>query len=178
MTDVVALAAELLAIDSSTGAEGGAIDFVARWLVARGWNVSLQEVTRGRANVWATRGGRGVTLSTHLDTVPPYLPPRLQGDRLTGRGAADAKGIAAAMLVAADNLAQSGEQRVDLLFVVGEEKGSDGARAANRLKPTSKFLVNGEPTESKLASGAKGSLRVTVRTKGRAAHSAYSHLGE
>ena len=85
MTDVVALAAELLAIDSSTGAESGAIDFVARWLIARGWNVNLQEVTRGRANVWATRGGRGVTLSTHLDTVPPYLPPRLQGDRLTGR---------------------------------------------------------------------------------------------
>src|SRR3954449_13108461 len=178
MTDVVALAAELLAIDSSTGAESGAIDFVARWLVAHGWNVNLQEVTRGRANVWASRGGRGVTLSTHLDTVPPYLPPRLQGDRLTGRGAADAKGIAAAMLVAADNLAKAGEQRVDLLFVVGEEKGSDGARAANRLSATSRFLINGEPTESKLASGCKGSLRVMVRTRGRAAHSAYAHLGE
>src|ERR1051325_11032146 len=82
------------------------------------------------------------------------------------------------MLVAAEKLAKAGENRVDLLFVVGEEKGSDGARAANRLKSTSKFLVNGEPTESKLASGAKGSLRVTVRTKGRAAHSAYAHLGE
>jgi acetylornithine deacetylase len=177
MTDVVALAAELLAIDSSTGSESGAIDFVARWLVARGWNVSLQEVTRGRANVWATRGGRGVTLSTHLDTVPPYVPPRLQGDRLTGRGSADAKGIAAAMLSAAERLAQSGEERVDLLFVVGEEKGSDGARTANRLPATSRFLVNGEPTESKLASGAKGSLRVTVRVRGKAAHSAYAHLG-
>jgi acetylornithine deacetylase len=139
--------------------------------------VNLQEVTRGRANVWATRGGRGVTLSTHLDTVPPYLPPRLQGDRLTGRGAADAKGIAAAMLSAANRLAQSGEERVDLLFVVGEEKGSDGARTANRLPATSKFLVNGEPTESKLASGAKGSQRVTVRIRGRAAHSAYAQLG-
>ncbi len=178
MTDVVALAAELLSIDSSTGAESGAVDFVSKWLVARGWNVSLQEVTRGRANVWASRSGRGVTLSTHLDTVPPYIAPRLEGDRLRGRGACDAKGIAAAMLVAADNLAQAGENRVDLLFVVGEEKGSDGARAANRLNPTSKFLVNGEPTESKLASGAKGSLRVTIRTRGRAAHSAYAHLGE
>jgi acetylornithine deacetylase len=178
MTDVVALAAELLTIDSSTGAESGAVDFVSKWLVARGWNVSLQEVTRGRANVWASRSGRGVTLSTHVDTVPPYIAPRLDGDRLRGRGACDAKGIAAAMLVAADNLAQAGENRVDLLFVVGEEKGSDGARAANRLNPTSKFLVNGEPTESKLASGAKGSLRVTIRTRGRAAHSAYAHLGE
>src|SRR5947208_2911666 len=177
MTDVVALAAELLAIDSSTGAESGAIDFVARWLVARGWNVNLQEVTRGRANVWATRGGRGVTLSTHLDTVPPYIAPRLDGDRLRGRGACDAKGIAAAMLVAADNLARAGENRVDLLFVVGEEKGSDGARTANRLPATSRFLVNGEPTESKLASGAKGSQRVTVRFRGKAAHSAYAYLG-
>jgi len=178
MTDVVALAAELLSINSSTGSEGAAVDFVSKWLVARGWNVSLQEVTRGRANVWASRSGGGVTLSTHLDTVPPYIAPRLEGDRLLGRGACDAKGIAAAMLVAADKLARAGENRVDLLFVVGEEKGSDGARAANRLQATSKFLVNGEPTESKLASGAKGSLRVTVRTRGRAAHSAYSHLGE
>lgn len=178
MTDVVALAAELLAIDSSTGAESGVVDFVARWLITRGWNVSLQEVTRGRANIWATRGGRGVTLSTHLDTVPPYMPPRLHGDRLAGRGAADAKGIAAAMLASAERLTESGEERVDLLFVVGEEKGSDGARTANRLPATSRYLVNGEPTESKLASGAKGSQRVTVRIRGRAAHSAYPQLGQ
>lgn len=178
MTDVVALAAELLTLDSTTGAEGGAVDFVSKWLVTRGWNVHLQEVTRGRANVWASRSGRGATLSTHLDTVPPYVAPRLVGDKLYGRGACDAKGIAAAMLVAAENLAKAGENRVDLLFVVGEEKGSDGARAANRLAATSKFLINGEPTESKLASGCKGSLRVTVRTRGRAAHSAYAHLGE
>ena len=178
MTDVVALAAELLTIDSTTGAENAVVDFVSKWLIARGWNVTLQEVTRGRTNIWAFRSGNGVTLSTHLDTVPPFIGPRLDGDRLFGRGACDAKGIAAAMLVAAERLARNGEQRLDLLFVVGEEKGSDGARAANRLAATSRYLVNGEPTESKLASGAKGSLRVTVRTRGRAAHSAYAHLGE
>ncbi len=178
MTDVVALAAELLAIQSSTGSEAAAVDFVARWLIARGWNVTTQEVTRGRANVWASRDGGGATLSTHLDTVPPYIPPRLEGNRLYGRGACDAKGIAAAMLCAAERLAESGEHRVDLLFVVGEEKGSDGARAANHLPATSRFLVNGEPTESRLASGAKGSQRVMVRTRGRAAHSAYAELGE
>jgi acetylornithine deacetylase len=153
------------------------VDFVSRWLIARGWNVTLQEVTKGRANIWASRSGRGVTLSTHLDTVPPYVGPRLEKTRLYGRGSCDAKGIAAAMLCAAENLAASGEERVDLLFVVGEEKGSDGARAANHLQATSRFLVNGEPTESKLASGAKGSLRVVVRTRGRAAHSAYAQLG-
>ncbi len=178
MTDVVALAAELLAFDSSTGAETEAVEFVSRWLLARGWNVELQEVSKGRANIWATMKGRGVTLSTHLDTVPPYLPPREENGRLYGRGACDAKGIAAAMLVAAERLVKSGEQRVDLLLLVGEEKGSDGARAANRLSPTSRFLVNGEPTESTMASGAKGSQRVMLRFRGRAAHSAYPELGK
>jgi acetylornithine deacetylase len=110
--------------------------------------------------------------------VPPHIAPRLESDRLYGRGACDAKGIAAAMLAAADRLVKSGENRIDLLFVVGEEQGSDGARAANNLAATSRFLVNGEPTESRLASGAKGSLRVTVRTRGKEAHSAYPHLGE
>src|SRR5207249_7016391 len=105
------------------------------------------------------------------------IAPREDEGRLYGRGACDAKGIAAAMLAAADRLSRAGEDRVDLLFLVGEEQGSDGARAANRLPATSKYLVNGEPTESKLASGAKGSLRVTVRTHGRPAHSAYAQLG-
>lgn len=178
MTDVVALAAELLAIQSSSGSEGEVVEFVSRWLLARGWNVELQEVSKGRANIWATRKGKGVTLSTHLDTVPPFIPPREEDGRLYGRGASDAKGIAAAMLMAADRLAKAGEQRVDLLFVVGEEAGSDGARAANRLSPTSRYLVNGEPTESKLASGAKGSQRVILRFRGRAAHSAYPELGK
>ena len=177
MTDVVSLAAELLSIQSTTGSEGTTVDFVSRWLVGRGWNVTLQEVSRGRANIWASRSGGGVTFSTHLDTVPPYVPPRLEGTKLYGRGSSDAKGIAAAMLVAADRLVGAGEKRVELLFVVGEEKGSDGARAANNLGTKSRFLINGEPTESKLASGAKGSLRATIRIRGREAHSAYPHLG-
>jgi len=177
MSDVVTLATELLSVESTTGRERDAVDLVARWLVAHGWNVSLQEVETGRSNVWATRRGGGVTLSTHLDTVPPYVPPRLEGSRLYGRGSSDAKGIAAAMMIAAQRLADAGEERVDLLFVVGEEKGSPGARAANRLPATSKFLVNGEPTESKLASGCKGAQRVIVRVRGREAHSAYAHLG-
>jgi acetylornithine deacetylase len=177
MTDVVSLAAELLSMQSTTGSEASTVDFVSRWLVGRGWNVTLQEVSRGRANIWASRSGGGVTFSTHLDTVPPYVPPRLEGTRLFGRGSSDAKGIAAAMLVAADRLVTAGEKRVELLFVVGEEKGSDGARAANNLATKSRFLINGEPTESKLANGAKGSLRATIRTRGREAHSAYPHLG-
>lgn len=177
MLDVVSLAAELLAIQSPSRDEGRAVAFVSQWLTARGWKVTLQEVSPGRCNVWATRRGGGVTLSTHLDTVPPYVAPRLDADRLWGRGACDAKGIAAAMMSAADRLAQAGEERVDLLFVVGEELGSDGARAANQLDATSRFLINGEPTESRLATGCKGALRANVRTHGRAAHSAYPELG-
>ena len=143
----------------------------------RGWNVTVQEVTPGRGNVWASRAGGGVTLSTHLDTVPPYVAPRLEGDRLYGRGACDAKGIAAAMLAAADRLADAGEDRVDLLLVVGEEKGSDGARAANHLPATSRFLINGEPTESQARERREGLAARHRDTRGREAHSAYPHLG-
>jgi acetylornithine deacetylase len=180
-TDVVVLATELLSIPSPTGHEGEVVDYISRWLIGREWNVTMQEVTPGRNNLWATRAKSTspglVTLSTHLDTVPPFIPPRLVDDRLFGRGACDAKGIAAAMLTAADRLAANGEERVGLLFVVGEEKGSDGAIAANRLGNRSRHLINGEPTENRLATGAKGSLRVSVITEGREAHSAYPELG-
>ncbi len=177
MIDVVALTADLLAIDSPTGGEAKIVDHLSRFLVAHDWNVTVQEVTPGRGNIWASHGGGGVTLSTHLDTVRPYFGPRLDDGKLYGRGACDAKGIAAAMIAAAQSLAEDSERRVDLLLVIGEEGGSDGARAANQLPATSRYLINGEPTQSQLATGAKGSLRVTLRTRGRESHSAYPHLG-
>ncbi len=176
--DVVALAAELVGIPSITGSEAPVIELLSRRLIAGGWNVTVQEVSAGRANIWASRTGDGVCYSTHVDTVPPFIPPRLENNRLYGRGACDAKGIVAAMITAAERLVSAGEERVDLLLLVGEEKGSDGARATSSLSPTSRFLINGEPTESRLASGAKGSLRVTLRTRGKDAHSAYPHLGQ
>jgi acetylornithine deacetylase len=177
MTDVVSLAEALIAQPSLTGAEGPAVELAASWLADHDWSVRHQELAPGRANIWATHGQGAVTLSTHLDTVPPFIPPTRTGTRLSGRGACDAKGIAASMMTAAQTLAEQGEMGVDLLFVVGEEKSSDGARAANELAATSRFLINGEPTEGKLATGAKGSMAVTVRTHGRAAHSAYAELG-
>jgi acetylornithine deacetylase len=177
MTDDVVLAHELIAQPSLTGSEAPAVQFARAWLSEHGWSVTFQELSPGRGNIWASRGRGAVTLSTHLDTVPPYIGPSRNGSRLVGRGACDAKGIAATMMVAAQSLADEDEHRIDLLFVVGEEKSSDGARAANLLPATSRFLVNGEPTEGRLASGAKGSMAVTVRTHGRAAHSAYPELG-
>src|ERR1043165_7091478 len=123
MTDVVALCAEMLSIQSPTGGESKIVDFVSRRLVSRGWNVTVQEVTPGRGNVWASRSGGGAPLSPHLDAVPPYVAPKLDGERLYGRGACDAKGIAAAMLAAADRLAPRGHDPVRIFLLVGGEKG-------------------------------------------------------
>ena len=175
--DVVELATNLIAIPSLSGHEHSVCDFVIDLLAARGWDVRTQPVSAGRVNVWATRGTGEVTLSTHLDTVPHFFPPRRDAGKLFGRGACDAKGIAAAMICAAQRLVDEGEERVDLLFVVGEELRSDGARAAASLPATSRWLVNGEPTESKLVSASKGSLRMILRTRGQEAHSAYPELG-
>jgi aspartate kinase len=175
--DVVELATNLIAIPSLSGHEHAVCDFVIDLLTARGWSVRTQPVSAGRVNVWATRGTGDITLSTHLDTVPHFFPPRRDDGKLYGRGACDAKGIAAAMICAAQRLVDEGEERVDLLFVVGEELRSDGARAAASLPATSRWLVNGEPTESKLVSASKGSLRMILRTRGQEAHSAYPERG-
>jgi acetylornithine deacetylase len=175
--DVVELATELLAIPSLSGHEHAVTDFVIDLLAARGWEIRTQPVSAGRRNVWATRGLGEVTLSTHLDTVPAFFTPRLEDGKLYGRGACDAKGIAAAMICAAQRLADEGESWVDLLFVMGEELRSDGARLAAELPATSRYLINGEPTESKLVSASKGSLRLVLRARGQEAHSAYPELG-
>ena len=175
--DVVELTARMMEIDSTSGQEGQLVDWVESYLAGAEWRVQRIPVTPGRDDVFATCVDQPlVTLSTHLDTVPPFIPPRLEGDRLWGRGACDAKGIAAAMIVAAERLRAS-RFPIALLFVVGEEVTHDGAIAANRMATSSKVLVNGEPTESTLAIGTKGAMRFTLRTRGQAAHSAYPHLG-
>lgn len=180
-TDVVAITEWLMDIESTSGGEAALVGAFSEALSAQQWHVTLIPVPGGRADLLATAGdGPYVTLSTHLDTVPPYIAPRRDDARLYGRGACDAKGIAASMLCAAERLRSDGVS-VALLFVVGEETTHDGAHAADEwLKRTgfaSRALVNGEPTESTLALGTKGAMRVTVRTEGEAAHSAYPHLG-
>jgi len=164
-------------IDSTSGREGAVVDWLENYLSGADWRVQRIPVTAWRDDLLATSGENPkVTLSTHLDTVPPFIPPRLDGDRLWGRGACDAKGIAAAMILASERLRER-QTPVALLFVVGEEVSHDGAEAANRIRTSSKVLINGEPTESTLASGTKGAMRFTLRTRGEAAHSAYPHLG-
>lgn len=176
-SDVVGLTIELMQLDSTSGRETAAMEWLEGYLAARDWRVQRIPVTNGRFDVLATSGDAPlVTLSTHIDTVPPFIPPRLDGDTLWGRGACDAKGIAASMIGAAEKL-RGRRIPIALLFVVGEEVTHDGAEAANRFPTTSKALINGEPTESKLAVGTKGAMRFTLRTRGQAAHSAYPHLG-
>jgi acetylornithine deacetylase len=180
--DPVALARELIDLDSTTGREGTVGAFVARLLRTRGYSVLEQPVDPladpPRVNVIAAVGEPAIVFSTHLDCVPPFFPSRLEGDVLYGRGACDAKGILAAQVAAAERLRASGETRVGLLFVVGEERGSDGAMAANRIASNSAFLVNGEPTDNRLGLATRGVYRVTLRASGRAAHSGYPELGE
>ena len=135
-------------------------------------------VEEDRDNIFVRFGQPAVVLSTHMDTVPPFIPSREDEDHIWGRGACDTKGIIASMLVAAEELLVAGTRNFGLLFVVGEERNSAGANVAARTPRGSKFIVNGEPTENKLALGSKGALRYEILARGRMAHSAYPDLGE
>ena len=184
--DPVALAHTLIDIDSTTGREAEAGAWLADYLRSLSYQVVQQPVADDRFNVYAHRvcpdgTAPTVVFSTHFDCVPPFFPSREEGGLLFGRGACDAKGIIAAQIAAAERLAAKGETRVGLLFVVGEERGSDGANAANELPPAGmaeRYLINGEPTENRLGSATRGVLRVRLHAEGRAAHSAFPELGE
>ena len=183
--DIVSLTRSLVDIDSTTGREGAAGRWLADYLRGRGWSVEEQRVDDSRFNVIADVSGEahprtGVVFSTHFDCVPTFFPSRVEGDKLFGRGACDAKGILAAQVAAAEQLRRDGESRVGLVFVVGEERGSDGAREANEAARGSgaRFLINGEPTDNRLGLATRGILRLKLRASGRAAHSSFPELGE
>lgn len=182
--DPIQLTTRLMSIDSTSGREGDVIAWLDECLTGMGWRTRRIPVSPGRDDLFATTVDSPlVTLTTHLDTVPPFIPPRVDGDYIRGRGACDAKGIAAAMICAAERMREENAP-VGLLFVVGEEVTHDGAHAANEafasgaVPRTNRVIIDGEPTESTLAVGTKGAVRVIVRTKGQAAHSAYPHLGQ
>jgi acetylornithine deacetylase len=175
----IRLTRELVDIDSTTGREGEAGAWLAATLGRLGYDVDEQPVSDGRFNVLATSGEPpDLVFSTHFDCVPPFFPSREENGRLHGRGSCDAKGIAIAQIAAAERLRAAGASRIGLLFVVGEERGSDGARVANRSPVGSRYLINGEPTDNRLARGTRGAYRVRLRAAGRAAHSSQPELGE
>lgn len=185
--DPIRLTRELVAIESTTYQEGAVCDFVASFLSDRNWIVEKTAVsqppdsglTGPRWNVYAAQPGQipDLVFSTHLDTVPPYIPFSEDADFLYGRGVCDAKGIAAAQIAAAEALHAEG-YRVAMLFVSGEERDSAGAIVANESPKGSRFLINGEPTDNRLALASKGALRVILRSSGKMAHSAYPELGD
>ncbi|MEN6605102.1 MAG: M20/M25/M40 family metallo-hydrolase [Bryobacteraceae bacterium] len=180
--DVYQLTRALVDIESLTGNEYQVGCYLTDYLGALasrfGGSVERMEVEPKRFNILATWGEPVVTLSTHIDTVQPFFPSREDADYIYGRGACDTKGILAAMLKALEALLEEGVRGVALLLVVGEERNSAGAYMASRQSRGSRYLINGEPTENKLALGSKGALRYEVTATGRMAHSAYPELGE
>jgi acetylornithine deacetylase len=178
--DVFALTRRLIDIESTTGQEAAVADVLAHELTQRGYEVERMPVEDDRFNLWVTRPGHpqpDLVLSTHMDTVPPFVPSSETNDRIYGRGSCDAKGIIVAQIAAAEKLKSQGIH-VGLLFLVGEERDSEGAQTANQQPRGAKFLINGEPTENKLAVASKGTLRVDLVARGSMAHSAYPELGE
>ena len=178
LTDVVSVTRGLVDIDSTTGREGDCVLWMATLLSHAGYGVVEQVVDGPRRNIYAAFGKADVVFSTHLDCVPPFFPSHLDGDLLFGRGSCDAKGIAACQVAAAELLRREGITNVGLLFVVGEERGSDGAKTAQALASGSRFLINGEPTDNRLGVGTRGALRYNLRAKGKAAHSSFPELGD
>ncbi len=178
--DLFALTRRLVDIESTTPNEGAVGNFLCEELRHRGFEVSKMRVEGLRANVLAILPGHPnpeVVLSTHMDTVPPFIPSSENETRIFGRGACDAKGIIATQIFAAEKL-RAENIHVGLLFLVGEERDSIGAKVANNSPIGSRFMINGEPTENRLASATKGALHVELITRGKMAHSAYPELGE
>ncbi len=185
--DPIALTRQLCDIESTTYHEGPVGDFLADFLAGHGWEVEKTAVPQpqesansgSRWNVYAGLPGQtpDLVFSTHMDTVPPYIPYSEDDDFLYGRGVSDAKGIIAAQVAAAAELRKAG-YKVGMLFVSGEERDSAGARVANESPRGSRFLINGEPTDNRLALASKGALRAVIRSSGKMCHSAYPELGE
>jgi len=178
--DFVALTRQLVDIESITGNEGPVGDFLSGQLNRLGYEAKKMRVEGERCNVYATTPQQPqptIVFSTHMDTVPPFIRSSEDGRRVYGRGSCDAKGIIAAQIAAAETLRRE-DIRVGLLFLVGEERDSLGAKTANQQANGCKFLINGEPTENRVATASKGALRVELTARGRMAHSAYPELGE
>jgi acetylornithine deacetylase len=179
---VFELTRRLIDIESVTPNEREVGDYLFGYLsemaVRFGGSIERMPVEPGRDNIFVRFGDPHVTLSTHIDTVPPFFPSSEDSENIYGRGACDTKGIIASMIVASERLLDSGFRNFGLLFVVGEERNSAGAQVAAHTPRGSKFIINGEPTENQLALGSKGALRFEILAKGRMAHSAYPELGD
>jgi len=169
------LTKSLMSIPSVSGDEEAVGFYLRDHLQSLGWKVELQAVSENQNNVIAyLNDAPGVWLSTHMDTVPPFIPPTEDDEKIYGRGACDAKGIIAAQITAAEQLRKEGMTDVGLLYNVEEERSSTGAKVVNNhpLAAKCEYMINGEPTDNDLAIGSKGTFRLNIKTSGKAAHSA------
>ncbi|NDC37556.1 MAG: M20/M25/M40 family metallo-hydrolase [Proteobacteria bacterium] len=179
----LALTKELIAFRSLSGAERDVVEYLSAEMRGWGWNPTLLPVAPGRENLWVTFGTPKIILTTHLDVVPApehLFTPVVEGEKLIGRGACDAKGLVATMVAAAHNLLARGERDFGLLFVVGEEEDGSGARAAAEQLSSAgiQFIINGEPTEGLIAKAHKGAVGFTLQFTGTSCHSGYPELGK
>lgn len=178
--DAITLTRQLVDIESISGNEAAVGNYLYGELCRIGYHTRKITVEADRFDIYGTSPEQPypeIVFSTHMDTVPPFIPSSEDSSRIYGRGACDAKGIIAAQVAASERLRQQGIY-VGLLFVVGEERDSLGAKVANEYAASqpghrSRYLVNGEPTENRIALASKGTLRVEVAASGRMAHSAY-----
>src|SRR5437763_8164643 len=177
--DPIRLARQLVDIESITGNEAAVGAALYDELCRLNYTVHKIPVAHERFNVQATLEDKPpqIVFSTHIDTVPPFIPSSEDSENIYGRGSCDAKGIVAAQIAACERLRKDGAA-IGMLFLVGEERDSLGAKVANESPLGSRFLINGEPTENKIAVASKGALRIEVTARGRMAHSAYPELGE
>ncbi len=178
MLDVIELTRKLVDVPSVPGEEGEVGEVLYTLLKERGWDCLKQEVTSDRFNVLATRGKGTILLTTHIDTVPPFVSSREDEDFVYGRGSCDAKGIAAAMICAAEALLREDFSDFGLLFVVGEETDSIGAAKAQELNLDCSYFIDGEPTDNELVTAHKGIVYARISAEGVAAHSAYPEKGD
>lgn len=168
-------------IPSTSGEEEAVGSWLRDYLESLGWTVELQPVSENQNNVIATLNDTPrVWFSTHMDTVPPFIPPTEDDEKIYGRGACDAKGIIAAQITAAEQLRTEGINDIGLVYTVEEERASTGAKALNLhpLAAKCEYMINGEPTDNDLAVGSKGTFRLILKTHGKAAHSAYPEEGD
>lgn len=179
--NTIELTKTLMNIPSVSGDEEAVGFYLRDYLSSLGWTVELQRVAEGQNNVIAYLNDTPrVWLSTHMDTVPPFIAPTEDDEKIYGRGSCDAKGIIAAQIIAAEQLRSEGVTDIGLLYTVEEERASTGAKIANEhpIAARCEYLINGEPTDNDLAIGSKGAFRAMIRTEGKAAHSAYPEQGD
>jgi len=179
--NLFALTQQLMSIPSTSGDEEAIGVFLRDYLESLGWTVELQKVSENQNNLIAYLNETPrVWLSTHMDTVPPFIAPTEDDEKIYGRGSCDAKGIIAAQIIAAEELRRDGVEDIGLLYTVEEERASTGAKIANDhpLAAKCEYMINGEPTDNDLAIGSKGAFRAKIKTNGKAAHSAYPEQGD